>query len=214
MEIRTLGHYRLDARIGEAGMGEVFHAFDTRLNRPVAIKVMRADRGDLRSVEGFLREARAASALNHPNIVVIHEVGETAAGHHYLVQEFVEGRTLREALAERQPLGAIIDVGLQVARALAAAHAAGIVHRDVKPENIMIRPDGFVKVLDFGVARQTSDGGSAAMTHTDVRTVAGTFTGTPAYIAPEQISGSASGPAADIFSLGIVLYEIASGRRP
>jgi predicted ATPase len=214
MESRTLGHYRLDARIGEGGMGQVFLAFDTRLNRPVAIKVMRADRSHHLSVEGFLREARAASALNHPNIVVIHEVGETGEGDHYLVQEFVEGRTLREILADRPPISAAIDVGLQVARALAAAHAAGIVHRDVKPENIMIRPDGFVKVLDFGVARQTDDAGSGTTTRTEVRTLPGTFTGTPSYVAPEQIAGGAAGPPADIFSLGIVLYEIAAGRRP
>jgi serine/threonine-protein kinase len=160
MEPTTLGHYRLDERIGEGGMGEVFRAFDTRLNRPVAVKVMRARRRSVREVEAFLREARAASALNHPNIVTIHEVGETAAGDHYIVQELIEGHTLRSALkAGRGPIAleTIVDVGRQIARALAAAHAAGIVHRDVKPENIMIRADGFVKVLDFGLAQHTDD---------------------------------------------------------
>src|SRR6187200_706653 len=121
MEARTLGHYRLDARIGEGGMGEVFRAFDTRLKRPVAVKLMRTDR-HLGSVEGFLREARAASALNHPNIVIIHEVGETPTGDHFLVQEFIDGRTLRSVLGERPPLEMLVEIGLQVARALAAAH--------------------------------------------------------------------------------------------
>src|SRR5258708_17479865 len=155
MESTTLGHYRLGERIGEGGMGEVFRAFDTRLNRPVAVKVMRVKDRDTRVVHGFLREARAASALNHPNIVIIHEVGETAGGDHFIVQELVEGSTLRSILKAGRdpvPLEAMIDVGSQIARALSAAHAAGVVHRDVKPENIMIRADGFVKVLDFGLA--------------------------------------------------------------
>src|SRR4051794_20373826 len=116
MELRTLGHYRLDVRIGEGGMGEVFRAFDTRLKRPVAVKVMRGENQPPGSVEAFLREARAASALNHPNIVVIHEVGETPAGDHFLVQEFIDGRTLRLALADRQPVAAGLDNPVQGAR--------------------------------------------------------------------------------------------------
>jgi predicted ATPase len=213
MEVRTLGHYRLDARIGEGGMGEVFRAFDTRLKRPVAVKLMRTDR-HLASVEGFLREARAASALNHPNIVIIHEVGETPAGDHFLVQEFIDGRTLRSVLGEGHPLGMLVDIGLQVARALAAAHSAGIVHRDVKPENIMIRHDGFVKVLDFGLARRTEQADAQVTTQTARTTLPGTLVGTPAYIAPEQATGAAAGPAADVFALGVVLYEMAAGQRP
>src|SRR6185503_2969808 len=121
MEPTTLGHYRLDERIGEGGMGEVFRAFDTRLNRPVAVKVMRARRRSQREIQAFLREARAASALNHPNIVIIHEVGETAAGDHYIVQELIEGRTLRSALKSGRgpiPLETMIDVGRQIAVAL------------------------------------------------------------------------------------------------
>jgi predicted ATPase/tRNA A-37 threonylcarbamoyl transferase component Bud32 len=213
MMLTTFGHYRVDAQIGRGGMAEVFRAFDTRLNRPVAVKVMRGN-GDEQleqTVERFLREARAASALNHPNIVVIHEVGETAAGEHFIVQEFVDGRTVRSLLREVVPLDTTLDLAGQVARALAAAHAAGIVHRDVKPENIMVRSDGFVKVLDFGLARVT-DADATMQTHLD--TAPGALLGTPSYMAPEQASGRVSGPAADVFALGIVLYEMAAGRRP
>jgi serine/threonine protein kinase len=194
-------------------MGEVFHAFDTRLNRPVAVKVMRARRRNAREVEAFLREARAASALNHPNIVIIHEVGETAAGDHYIVQELIEGRTLRSTLkAGRGPIAleTMIEVGRQIARALSAAHAAGIVHRDVKPENIMIRADGFVKVLDFGLARHTDDTLDLT-TRTHSNMLPGTFTGTPSYMSPESVNGDMVGTAGDVFALGVVLYEMAAG---
>ena len=154
MNTDALGHYRLDGLIGRGGMGEVFRAVDTRLNRAVAVKVMHPSGSGLdTAVMRFLREARAASALNHPNIVTIHDVGETPSGEHFIVQEFIDGRTLRSLLDEPVPLGAAIDVAGQIARALAAAHAAGIVHRDVKPENVMVRADGYVKVLDFGLAR-------------------------------------------------------------
>jgi serine/threonine protein kinase/predicted ATPase len=215
----TFGHYRLDARIGEGGMGEVFRAFDTRLNRPVALKVLRQAREDHQeAVVRFLREARAASALNHPNIVIVHEVGETEAGSPFIVQEFIEGQTLRSMLREPLPPEAIADLGGQIARALAAAHAAGIVHRDIKPENIMIRADGFVKVLDFGIARRTPlDASQLATTHTTeaaLSTAPGTLLGTPAYMAPEQVRGEELGPAVDVFALGVVLYEMATARRP
>ena len=217
MELTTLGHYRLDERIGEGGMGEVFRAFDTRLNRPVAIKVMRGKDRAERGAQGFLREARAASALNHPNIVTIHEIGETEAGDYFLVQELVDGQTLRSMLRLRReptPLDTMIDIGVQVARALAAAHAAGVVHRDVKPENVMVRTDGAVKVLDFGLARRTDEDTSQLTTQAQVKTLPGSFTGTPAYMSPELVNGYVPGPAADVFSLGVLLYEIAAGRRP
>ena len=216
MEPTTLGHYRLDERIGEGGMGEVFRAFDTRLNRPVAVKVMRARRRSAREVEAFLREARAASALNHPNIVIIHEVGETDAGDHYIVQELIEGRTLRSTLRAGRgpiPLDTMIDVTRQIAQALSAAHAAGIAHRDVKPENIMIRADGFVKVLEFGLAQHTDDTMDMT-TRTHARMAPATFTGTPSYMSPESVNGDVVGTAGDIFALGVVLYEMAAGRRP
>lgn len=217
MHPTAFGPYRVDARLGEGGMGEVFRAFDTRLNRPIAIKIMRrTGDGDL-SIERFLREARAASALNHPNIVVIHEVGETAEGEHFIVQELIEGRTLRSMLAPgepRVPLATLVEVGSQTARALAAAHAAGLMHRDVKPENLMLRPDGFVKVLDFGLARTTDTATSADANTTHLATAPGMLVGTPAYMAPEQATGGDMGPPIDVFALGVVLYEIATGRRP
>ena len=192
-------------------MGEVFRAFDTRLNRPVALKVMRAG-GDGRivSAERFMREARAASALNHPNIVIIHEVGETPEGHPFCVQEFIDGATLRSRLKEPLAIEVIADLGMQVARALAAAHAAGIVHRDIKPENIMIRGDGLVKVLDFGLARHDVESDEASQ----LMTMPGLLLGTPAYMSPEQAMGGTAGPPADVFALGVILYEMIAGRRP
>src|SRR5262245_26363278 len=215
MQATTLGHYRLDDAIGRGGMGEVYRAFDTKLNRPVAVKVLRESSAERqRSVLRFLREARAASALNHPNIVTIHDVGETPSGSHYIVQELVEGRTLRSLLDEPMALARAIDIGRQVARALAAAHAAGIVHRDVKPENVMVRADGYVKVLDFGLARVADPAGGSHSTHTNQDTAPDTLLGTTAYMSPEAAGASTAGPPADVFALGIVLYEMAAGRRP
>jgi predicted ATPase/tRNA A-37 threonylcarbamoyl transferase component Bud32 len=211
----NFGHYRLDVQIGQGGMAEVFRAFDTRLKRPVAVKRMRKTLLDQpTSVQRFLREARAASALNHPNIVIIHEVGETAAGEPYIVQEFIDGRTLRSILTEPLPVATVADIGSQVARALAAAHANGIVHRDVKPENIMVRGDGFVKVLDFGIARKVEVDATDANTKTQFETVAGMMLGTPSYMSPEQVLGHTAQAPTDVFALGIVLYEMTSGRRP
>ena len=211
----TFGHYRVDARIGSGGMGEVFRAFDTRLNRPVAVKLMRdAGLEQAAIVQRFLREARAASALNHPNIVTIHEVGETAAGELFIVQELIDGRTLRALMETAQTLTTTIDIGRQVARAIGAAHAAGIVHRDVKPENIMVRADGYVKVLDFGLARVVDHRAAERSTRVNLDTEPGTVLGTAAYMAPEQARGTQAGPAADVFALGVLLYEMAAGRRP
>jgi tetratricopeptide (TPR) repeat protein len=213
----SLGHYRLEDRLGQGGMGEVYRAFDTRLNRNVAIKILvRTDtRGDA-DVERFLREARAASALNHPNIVTIHDVGQTEDGGYYIVQELVEGKTLRALGTERPPLTIVAEMVRQVAHALVAAHAAGIVHRDIKPENIMVRGDGYVKVLDFGVARMVNiaDATDTTRTRSDQVTAPGTIVGTTAYMAPEQAKAVSAGPPADIFSLGVTLYELASGERP
>lgn len=215
MSPTSLGHYRIDARIGQGGMGEVFRAFDTRLNRPVAIKLMRTSTGNTAAaVQRFLREARAASALNHPNIVIIHEVGESPEGDHFIVQEFIDGQTLRSLLPGPLAVEQVVQVGGQIARALTAAHAAGIVHRDVKPENIMIRQDGYVKVLDFGLARLNESDETIEATRTNFDTSPGTLVGTPAYLSPEQASGLGVTPAADVFALGIVLYETMAGRRP
>lgn len=213
----SFGPYRLEEQIGKGGMGRVYRAFDTRLKRPVAIKVMdQAAGGNLLAVERFIREARAASALNHPNIVTIHEIGQTQDGAHYIVQELIDGTTLRQA--QRSPLTVEekVEIGTQVARALAAAHAAGIVHRDVKPDNIMVRPDGYVKVLDFGLARMANTGGDPTemTTQSGLATGVGTILGTTAYMSPEQARAGVAGPHSDVFSLGIVLYEMLAGRRP
>ncbi len=215
MQPTTILHYRVEEMIGRGGMGEVYRAFDTRLQRPVAIKLM-ADTGKEveQAVQRFLREARAASALNHPNIVVVHDIGETAEGRHYIVQELINGHTLRSQMMGQIPLPTIIDVARQVSRALAAAHAAGIVHRDIKPENIMVRADGYAKVLDFGLARVPEVENSDATTHSGHETTSGVLVGTMAYMSPEQARGAAAGAPADIFALGITLYEIVAGRRP
>jgi tetratricopeptide (TPR) repeat protein len=213
----TLGHHRIDALLGRGGMGEVYRAQDTRLARAVAIKViaLQADSGE-GLVERFLREARAASALNHPNIVTIHEIGQTEAGQHYMVQELVEGQTLRSSLGPELGTDRALRLVLQLARALAAAHAAGIVHRDIKPENVMVRPDGYVKVLDFGLARVIlPDADLDAPTHTALHaTDPGVILGTVMYMSPEQAHGRPIGPASDVFSLGVVVYEMVARRHP
>src|SRR5688500_15988465 len=212
---KTIQHYHLEEMIGRGGMGEVYRAFDTRLQRLVAIKLMLDAGNEMdQAVQRFLREARAASALNHPNIVVVHDIGETAEGQHYIVQEFIEGQTLRTQMAGQIPVPTLIDLGRQVARALAAAHAAGIVHRDIKPENIMLRADGYAKVLAFGLARVPDLQTSSATTQSGHETTAGSLIGTMAYMSPEQARGASAGAPSDVFALGITLYETAAGRRP
>ena len=210
----TINHYRLEQMIGRGGMGEVYRAVDTRLGRPVAIKLMRESKGDSAlSITRFLREARAASALNHPNIVVVHDIGETDDGRHYIVQEFIDGATLRAKMEGAITPATVIDVGRQVARALAAAHAAGIIHRDIKPENVMVRGDGYVKVLDFGLAR-VHESGTSTETHSGTETNPLALIGTMAYMSPEQARGNPAGAPSDIFALGVTLYEMLARRRP
>ena len=207
-------HYRVEALIGRGGMGEVFRAVDTRLQRPVAIKLMRDTKGEgAAAVHRFFREARAASTLNHPNIVIVHDIGETDDGRHYIVQEFIEGDTLRARMSREMSLPTILDIGRQVARALTAAHAVGIIHRDIKPENVMIRGDGYVKVLDFGLARVTEIDGTVT-TREATDTSPGVMIGTLAYMAPEQVRGVPAAAPADVFALGVTLYEMAAGQRP
>ncbi len=215
--IRLNGRYRVEARLGGGGMGEVYRAWDSSLGRDVAVKIVSAARlsdPDLR--KRFAREAQAASALNHPNIVSVFDAGESDAGP-FLVMELITGRTLRAILREPPDVTLATDFGRQIARALAAAHAAGIVHRDIKPENVMVREDGYVKVLDFGIARVAAV--SAAHDETTEAETGGALTGTSvigtaAYMAPEQARGGTVGPPTDIFALGLLLYELASGRHP
>jgi len=194
-------------------MGEVYRARDTRLERQVAIKILpAAHTTDDSRMRRFVQEAKTASALNHPNIVTIFEIGEAASGR-FIAMELIEGRTVRELIRATQASDATASLGVQVAAALAVAHAAGVVHRDIKPENIMVRPDGYAKVLDFGLARLAAEGDSEAAT-VEMQTAPGALVGTVAYMSPEQARGEAVTAASDIFALGIVLYEMATGRHP
>ena len=210
----ALGSYRIIRRLGSGGAGEVYLAEDQRLGRPVAIKLLAPHRAaDHDSIRRLRREALAASALNHPNIVTIHEIGEWQ-GRQFIAAEFVEGVTLRERMRrEDPPLAAWIDIALQAANAVREAHQAGIVHRDIKPENIMVRPDGLVKVLDFGIAKYDAAPSEAA-SETESETAAGVVLGTVAYMSPEQARGEAVDARTDIWSLGVVLYEMIAKRPP
>ena len=213
-----IDHYRVVSLIGKGGMGEVYLAHDTRLGRQVALKLLS---GELTSqterVRRFQQEARAASALNHPNILTIHEIGQTDAGH-FIATELVEGMTLREHMMRaRMRFQEVLDVGTQVASALVAAHAGGIVHRDIKPENVMIRRDGLVKVLDFGIAKLVEHDAPRdpeAVTRMMMSTSPGAMIGTVAYMSPEQARGLTVDARADIWSLGVMLYEMLTCRRP
>ena len=229
-----VGPYQLIKELGRGGMGKVYRAYDTRLGRTAALKVLPSKSASPERVIRFQREARAASSLNHPNIITIYDFG-VANGRDYIVSEFVEGRTLRSFIgAPDLTLNKILDLVIQVAGALEAAHTAGIVHRDIKPENIMVRPDGYVKVLDFGLAKlseeheksgeQSFDAeGEEAVSHGTVKdtsfnsnfeTRTGALIGTFRYMSPEQARGQEVDPRSDLFSLGIILYELVTGERP
>src|SRR5262245_28490727 len=211
----TFANYRVVRVLGQGGMGDVLLAEDLRLNRKVAVKILPSEyTNDPERLRRFLQEARAASALNHPNIVSIYDVGEADIGR-YIVMEYVAGRTLRDWCGQPVEFEQISNCGEQIARALVAAHAAGIVHRDIKPENIMVREDGYVKVLDFGLARLTGFEGQGSLDRTVAgQTSEGRLLGTIRYMSPEQGRGEVVGSATDIFSLGIVLYELATGNHP
>ena len=214
---RTLSHYQVARSLGKGGMGEVYLARDTVLGRPVAIKLLaRQFTRDEERVKRFQQEASAASALNHPGILTVYEIGRHD-DLHFIATEYVEGETLRDLIKER-PLRLLeaLDAAIQIAGALGAAHVAGILHRDIKPENIMIRPDGLVKVLDFGVAKliQSSSSGSLPTSVDRIRTETGAILGTIQYMSPEQLRALELDARTDIFSLGIVLYEIIAGFRP
>ncbi len=203
-----IGSYEIEALLGRGGMGEVYLARDRRLDRQVAVKLLQprfTSHADV--VRRFEQEARAASSLNHPNIVTIHEFGEVA-GRRFLAMEFVQGRSLAAPLGRPMSLTTVADIGAQAARALAVAHAAGIVHRDIKPENMMLRDDGYVKLLDFGLARLTTADGAGTESAPQL------VVGTPRYMSPEQARGERPGTASDVFSLGVLLYELATAIHP
>ncbi len=222
----TLSHYRILSRIGAGGMGEVWLAEDTRLDRKVALKLLPAEfTQDADRVRRFMQEAKAASALNHPNIITVYDIGECEAGR-FIVMELVSGRTLSKIIREESStaedaegagasrrLGTLLALASQMARALSAAHGAGITHRDIKPDNIMVRDDGYVKVLDFGLARLLPSGAEDAATVAQ-QTTPGMIMGTVAYMSPEQARGQSASPRSDVFALGIVLYELATGQHP
>jgi|GEM_PF-81036 len=219
---QMLGHYQILSLLGAGGMGEVYLAEDRQLGRKVALKLLPAQfTADAERVRRFRQEARAASSLNHPNIITIYEIGQVERSY-YIATEYIEGETLRQRMAsapqQRMKLSDAVEIAAQIAAALSTAHEAGITHRDIKPENVMVRRDGLVKVLDFGLAKLTEP--RAPVVDTQASTVAGASTesgvvmGTAQYMSPEQARGQKVDARTDIFSLGIVLYEMLAGRAP
>src|SRR5579862_6736303 len=212
---RTLAHYRINTAIGAGGMGEVYRATDVKLGREVALKVLPPDMArDSERLARFQREARAVAALNHPHIVTIFSV-EESDGIHFLTMELIEGQSLDRLMPPGGlPAAQIIEIAKAVADALSAAHEKGIVHRDLKPANVMVTHEGRVKILDFGLAKDVSAQSFGDATLTSAQTQVGVVMGTPAYMSPEQISGRALDHRTDIFSLGVLLHEMCTGRRP
>ena len=216
----TISHYRILTKIGAGGMGEVFLAEDTRLNRKIALKILPADVvANEDRMRRFVQEAKSASALNHPNIITIYEIDQVDSVY-FIASEFIDGQTLRERMRnEGRKLGEALGLAVQISSALSAAHAAGIIHRDIKPDNIMLRRDGIVKVVDFGLAKLTEQSPSQmvdldASTRAVVKTEAGVVLGTAIYMSPEQARGLPVDVRTDIFSLGVVLYEMVAGCLP
>src|ERR1035438_1248153 len=214
-----LAHYKIVSMLGAGGMGEVYLAEDTQLRRKVALKMIALELTlDERGLRRFEHEAHAASALNHPNILTIYEFGQ-ADGMRFIASEFIEGATLRQKVVTgRLELNAAIDIAIQMASALAAAHDCGIVHRDIKPENVIVRTDGIVKVLDFGIAKLSEKRAGqtirrSGLTVTSSISEPGTVLGTAKYMSPEQARGIDVDARSDIFSLGSVIYELITGRQ-
>ena len=214
---QTLGHYRITERIGSGGMGVVYKALDTHLHRNVALKFLPSNiEREAHALMRFRREAQAASALNHPNIIVIHDISREA-GHDFIAMEYVSGKTLDQLIPRSgMRLDDMLKVAVQITDALATAHAAGIIHRDLKPSNIMVDDHGLVKILDFGLAKLVYQGiGEMEETATTVtQTGEGRIVGTPAYLSPEQAEGKPIDARSDTFSLGVMLYQMATGVRP
>lgn len=209
---QKIGSYKIEKQIGAGGMGEVYLATDEKLKRKVALKILPAEFvADDERIKRFQTEARAVSALNHPNIVTVYDVG-TFDGINYIATEYVEGKTFRELINSRPKLKTILDVIIQSCNALSDAHKSGIIHRDIKPENIMLRPDGYVKILDFGLAKLTD---FSPQTMRDLaKTAKGIIIGTPAYMSPEQVADEKVDHRTDLWSIGVVLYELITGTNP
>ncbi len=213
-----IGRYEIRSQLAKGGMGEVYLAFDTELDRTVAIKILPdVLAGDEQRLRRFIQEAKAASALNHPHILTIYEIG-TAGASRFIATEFIDGNTLRQHIVDGLKLQEVLEIASQTVSALVAAHAAGIIHRDIKPDNIMVRRDGYVKILDFGLAKLTELPGPGpdtdAPTKAMVNTGAGMVMGTAAYMSPEQAKGVALDARTDLWSLGVVLYEMLTGKLP
>src|ERR1051325_379407 len=221
MELTSISRYRILQKLGAGGMGEVYLAEDTKLGRKIALKVLSEELTANRDrLIRFDQEAYAASALNHPNILTIYEMGDEG-GRHFIATEYIDGITLRRRLGgPPMEVSEILDIAIQITGALQEAHAAGIVHRDIKPENVMIRKNGHVKVLDFGLAKlidpsfQTETTDTEAITRALVQTDAGIVMGTSQYMSPEQARGKGVDARTDIWSLGVMLYEMATSRAP